>query len=351
MILPYATGELEGTGGRLRARDGHFVVEEIPLYDASGTGSHLYLNFTKERLTTKEACGIISGASGVNEKEIGFAGMKDKHAVTTQTFSIPVPNMNSGDVDLLIARMESLPMKLNWAKLHGNKLRTGHLLGNRFTILISGIDGSIDSALEKAEAVGRMIKERGIPNYFGEQRFGAEGDNHEKGMKIINGTMRVGNRWLRRFLVSSFQSHMCNIYLSERFNRGLFWRILEGDIAKKHDTGGLFEVSDEKECQKRFDSHEISFTAPIYGSKMWSASGEPGRLEQEIFSSCGVSAEQLASAGVEGTRRLGRLLVPDLVARKSAEGLTVSFSLPKGAFATTVMREIMKKDMDSSDSV
>ncbi len=125
---------------------------------------------------------------------------------------------------------------------------------------------------------------------------------------------------------------------------GLFDKLLKGDIAKKYDTGGLFEVEDEVKEQKRYDNHEISFTAPIYGYKMWEAAADSGELEQKILSEQGMSLEKLRLAKIKGTRRLGRLLIKDLLIESKPEGLLLTFSLPKGAFATNVLREIMKTE-------
>jgi tRNA pseudouridine13 synthase len=125
---------------------------------------------------------------------------------------------------------------------------------------------------------------------------------------------------------------------------------LAGDIAKKYATGGLFEVIDPSREQPRYESHEISFTAPIYGTKMWTASGPAGKLEKTILEEAGVKIEQFDAIGMRGSRRLGRLLLPDLTVAADPQGLLVRFSLPKGAFATTVLRELMKVEFSLSDS-
>jgi tRNA pseudouridine13 synthase len=351
--LPFLTKDLPGIGGKLRQKTSHFIVEEIPLYSPSGTGSHLYLNITKESMTTKELCSGIAKAVGIDEREIGYAGMKDKHAITTQTFSIPIRSVNIEDQEKIIESLKEkikyLPVKLNWAKLHTNKLRTGHLLGNRFIITITGLD-DIEKSFLMAEKICQEIKEKGIPNYFGAQRFGVEGDNAERGRKIITGELRIRNPWLQRFLVSSFQSQLCNEYLALRMERGFFSKILEGDIAKKYETGGMFEVTDVSVDQPRYDSKEISFTAPIYGTKMWPAIKESAKLEDEILEQSGITMGHLGKLKILGTRRLGRLLITDLNIEKSQEesGIKLSFSLPKGAFATTVLREIMKEPVEIS---
>ena len=341
MKLPYMTSGLQGTGGALREKPRHFIVEEVPLYQPCGSGNHLYINITKEMVTTEELASQMARLLAISKSEIGFAGMKDKHAVTTQTFSVPVCNRSEAEI---LSALHLLNAKINWARLHKNKLKTGHLIGNMFSIIISSID-DVSSSFEKANAVAESIRKTGLPNFFGEQRFGVEGNNAEKGLQVVRGNLSVRDRWLRRFLISSLQSELCNKYLAGRLDKNLF-KIIPGDICKKHLTGGLFASENPEEEQKRYDSGEISFTAPIYGTEMWHASADAGNLEQEVLAAAEISLEELGRAGVRGTRRLGRLLVPDINIIKIAEGILVQFSLPKGAFATTVLREIMKNESD-----
>lgn len=339
--LPFITPKIPGIGGMLRKKTSHFVVEEIPLYEASGKGNHLYINFTKESMTTKDICSLFSKAVGISERDIGFAGLKDKHAVTTQTISFPIKKTDEKSVEEILDKIKSIPIRLNWAKLHQNKLKTGHLLGNRFIITISEIRNP-ENAYENCKKIVDEITKNGIPNYFGEQRFGIEGNNSEKGLKIIKGELAVKNKWLKKFLISSFQSDICNEYLARRVERGLFGKIIIGDIAKKYDTGGLFEVADIEKDNIRYNNKEISFTAPIYGYKMWEATGEAAKLEREILENSGITIDLLKKMKILGTRRLGRLLLNELEIMESEEGIILKFSLPKGAFATTVLREFMK---------
>lgn len=336
--LPFITEGLPGTGGKVREKPGHFIVEEIPLYEPSGEGQHLYVNITKEGISTRDVQLELAKLFGLPAHGVGAAGLKDKHAVATQTFSVLLKGATEAEAR---EKLKGLSVKVNWSRLHRNKLRRGHLKGNRFTITITGLDDR-EGALRKAEATAGKLREGGLPNYYGPQRFGSSGENWRKGLELIQGKARERNRWLRKFLISSYQSHLCNLYLAGRVEKGLFYTILKGDIAKKHDTGGLFLVEDEKEAQARFGSKEISFTAPMYGPGMRQAEGVPGELEESILEQSGVTMEQLGKAKVEGTRRPGRLLVPDLEVKQSKEGLIITFSLPKGSFATTVLREVMK---------
>jgi tRNA pseudouridine13 synthase len=343
--LPYVSADLPGIGGQLRSSPDHFIVEEIPLYDASGEGQHLYVNLTKEELTTREVQQKLADLFSLPNREVSFAGMKDKHARTTQTFSLNVGHVTEEFVQEAYARIqEHLPVNIHWAKLHRNKLKKGHLLGNRFTIVITDLNQPEEEVLLQAQAIADRLRSRGLPNYYGPQRLGQHGANIRRGLDLLFRRKDIRDRWLRNLLQASVQSYLCNRYLARRLDEGTFDSLLLGDIAKKYDTGGLFEVTDVEAEQPRYERQEISFTAPIYGPKMWQATGPAGVLEDEILADSGLTIEQLGKAHLSGTRRMGRLILTDLSIDSAAQGLAVSFSLPKGAFATTVLREIMKVD-------
>lgn len=345
LALPFISAELPGIGGQLRATTAHFVVEEIPLYEAQGTGQHLYVNLTKEGLTTREVQRQLAALFDLSNRSVGFAGMKDKHARTTQTFSLDVGHVDEGFVQDAPSRIEDqLPVTVNWAKLHRNKLKPGHLLGNHFTITVTELAVPAQEAWERAEAIAERMRAQGVPNYYGPQRLGTNGDNVRRGREIILGDRHNYDRWLRRLLISSYQSYLCNRYLAHRLESGHFDHLLLGDVAKKYDTGGLFEVEDVAAEQPRYERQDISFTAPVYGRKMWETSGPAAELEAQVLAAVDITMAQLAQAKVNGTRRLGRLLMSDLDVQLGQDGLVTKFSLPKGAFATTILREFMKVD-------
>ncbi|MXX27131.1 MAG: tRNA pseudouridine(13) synthase TruD [Caldilineaceae bacterium SB0668_bin_21] len=345
--LPYSTEGLPGVGGELRAAPDLFVVEEIPLYEASGTGQHLYVNVTKEELTTREVQRGLAEAFDLPYRAVGFAGMKDKYARATQTFSLLVGHVDESFLEAAPDRIGTkTPVTVNWVRLHRNKIKKGHLLGNRFTITITqpSVDGEI--AMARAEAIAEQLRGCGLPNFYGPQRLGQNGSNVRRGWELLRGEKRIANRWLRSLLLASVQSYLCNRYLALRQQQGRFNRLLTGDIAKKHDTGGLFVVADQTVEQSRFERKEISFTAPIYGPKMWEAEAESGELEQAVLAESGLDLASLARAKMMGTRRLGRILLNDLSVTRKGTDIVVAFSLPKGAFATTVLREFMKVSDD-----
>jgi tRNA pseudouridine13 synthase len=342
LSLPYITKDLPGIGGKIRQQSSHFVVEEIPLYDPQGIGNHLYVNITKENLTTREVQLRLADLFEVKPEEVGKAGLKDKYAVTTQTFSVLFNDRASPDEIIPIIE-DNIPVRVNWAKYHNNKIRAGHLLGNRFTILITEVEGSS----EEVKSIAERINEIGLPNFYGVQRTGREGENVYQGWLLLKKKKRLGNRWLRKYLLSSYQSYLCNRYLVKRIEKGLFTKILPGDIAKKHETGGLFWVEDLELDQQRFYSKEISFTAPMFGYKMSKPKDESLALEEEILTEMDIDIQEFRAQRVKGTRRIGRVL-PEITVSDHIDGVQLDFSLPKGGFATTLLREFMKnKSTDS----
>lgn len=343
--LPYKTKELLGTGGQIRKKIEDFIVKEIPLYEPVDEGEHLYVNITKEGLTTKEVQNKLASVLSLRQEDIGFAGMKDKNARTTQTFSIKTEKIDKEPLEDILEKIrEQIPVIINWAKFHKNKLRIGHLLGNKFSIRITDLE-SIDESYNRARKIIEELKKNGLPNFFGPQRFGFEGKNVQRGLAIIKGGLVIREKWKRRLLISSYQSYLCNLYLVNRLKAGKFNDIMKGDIAKKYETGGMFEVKDAETEQKRYNEQEISFTAPIYGSKMWNATGPSGEFEEKILSDVGLTLEDFNRVKTKGTRRLGRLLIPDIDVKLEENSLIVNFYLPKGSYATIVLREIMKNNI------
>ena len=296
------------------------------------------MRFRREGWNTRDLVKAFARAFGLKDMDIGTAGLKDKDAVAVQTFSLylPVADLN----DVRNKAVSELPVEVLDVNRHGNKLKTGHLLGNRFRVVLSDTN---EGQLGSAQAIADDLKNIGLANYYGSQRFGLDGDNAEKGREILMGR-GPKKGWLNKFLLSAFQSSLFNEYLAQRIPRGWFDRLLVGDIAKKTDTGGLFEVEDLETEQRRFEASEITFTGPIYGSKMKAASGEPGELEQSILSAHEVQPAMLGKAGLKGSRRPGRILLPDLTITPSDLGLVFEFALPKGSYATVVMREFIKDD-------
>ncbi len=334
--LPYITPELPGIGGEIKVEPEHFVVEEVPLYEPIGTGEHTFVRLTREGQTTREVVQHLARALHIRPEGIGYAGLKDKHARVTQVFSLPGVSPARAE-----EAVRELGYEWGWAVPHTRKLRPGHLLGNRFTITI--LRPQAEDALARAQAIARALEARGLPNFFGPQRFGQYGDNAAQGLAILTGQKRrPRQKWLARLLISAYQSHLFNEYLALRMERGLFDHILLGDLAKKTDTGGMFLVDEVEEAQRRFDRREITFTGPLFGYKMRMPQAEALALEAEILARCPVTSEQWRKHRTDGNRRVGRIFLQPIRIQPISQGLRLTFFLPKGAYATVLLREIMK---------
>jgi tRNA pseudouridine13 synthase len=314
-----------------------FVVEEIPAFEASGEGEHLYLRITKTELTTNEAVKRVCAKLGVDERGAGYAGMKDKRAVTTQTISVPFARGRSPDDAF---RLDVEGVTVTAATRHPHKLKPGHLKGNRFTVVLRDIEpGDVPGVIDKLEEAGRL----GVPNAFGPQRFGRDGDNPERALAWLAGrTPGPKDRKDRRLLFSALQAHVFNRVLDIRRARGTFRQPLMGDLIKKTDTGGIFLCTDPSADEPRAQRGEIAPTGPIFGAKMRWPEGEPAKIEREMLRECvgDESAFDSHPALGEGSRRPFVLRVSELVSHRVGEdpaALRVLFVLPKGGYATTLL--------------
>ncbi len=345
----------------LKATPQDFVVEEVPAYEPSGAGEHVFVRFTKTDRTTLDAVRAIARALGCDPRAAGFAGMKDKRAVTTQTLSLHAPRGEKAASLAERALALSLDgIAVHQATPHGNKLKPGHLAGNRFTIAVRDVPAAERGAVEsKLVALGRD----GMPNAFGAQRFGARGDNAERALAWLRGEERP-DAWPRdprvqRLLWSSLQSAVFNAVLEERRRDGTWATPLEGDLLKLRDSGGLFVCSDVQIDRERAVTGEVSPTGPVIGARMRAPEGAPGALERRIADGIlgeGVSLERTRALG-EGTRRALRVWVRDLrwrfEERDDAVGnatvcLRVEFMLPKGAYATTALATVVDLHLEEA---
>ncbi|MEX2501874.1 MAG: tRNA pseudouridine(13) synthase TruD, partial [Trueperaceae bacterium] len=273
---------------------------------------------------------------GVPAARVGVAGLKDKHAVTEQWISLPWSMADAASA------LDALPgVEILERSRHRNKLGVGHLHGNRFEVVVR--DPSPD-ALARAHAILERLGATGVPNYFGPQRFGRFGRNAVDGLRLLAGERVPGDRRLQRFFLSAVQSWLFNRLLAERIRDGLFATVLPGDWAKKHDTGGVFRVEDATEGE-RAERLEISALLPLHGRKVRLSEGEPGRREQNALEALGLQWTDLT--GRRGDRRPTRVLPSEVGATPHPAGLTLAFTLPKGAYATSFLREMTGTDVDA----
>jgi tRNA pseudouridine13 synthase len=416
----YLTGDLPGVGGRIRQRPEDFIVEEIPLYDPCGTGEHIYLYVQKVNLSTSALVEIVARHFGVRPADVGYAGLKDRRAVTRQVLSVHVPGRRPEDFPALVHERVSVL----WVDRHTNKLRRGHLRGNRFAIRIRGVP---TASVLTARRVMQALERAGVPNRIGEQRFGYLQTNHLIGRAVLRGDYEGAVRLLlaphtpplgrpadehereakalyargrlreaarlmppyaaaeravltalargagpreafmavpgvqRIFYLTAFQSAVFNSVLDRRMESVGIGALIEGDVAMIHDRGAMFGVdaatAADPETRRRLESLEISPTGPMWSARMMRAAGRVDEVERQCLLELGVTPEDLeayqrrsAASGhrdhLDGKRRPLRvpLAVPEVEAGADEHGLylRLSFELPAGAFATTVLQEVMK---------
>lgn len=338
--LPLVTHDLAGTGGRIRGELEDFQVTEMPAYVPSGEGDHAYIWLEKRGHTTKFVLDEISRQLNIKFGDIGAAGLKDRHAVTRQWISVP------GKYE---SRLESLKVdgvQILEVSRHANKLGIGHLHGNRFRLRVRD---TVPDAPQIAKTVLDRLEVMGVPNYFGPQRFGNTGQNAVRGLELVQDHRMRGPESipLKRFLIGSLQSVLFNHYVRLRSTRGLYDALLTGDVAKKHDTGGMFTVEGGELESPRAKRLEVSATGPLYGKKVMPAHGPSRALEDEVLAHFELTSESFRAR--KGSRRITRVKLEDASLEPTEDGFWIEFGLPKGSFATVVLREVMKVGVDASD--
>jgi tRNA pseudouridine13 synthase len=320
-------------------------VDEIPAYLPSGAGPHLYVHVEKRGRTTRDALRHLARALGVPERDAGYAGLKDRDAVTTQWLSFPVAR----DPDPRALEAEGL--RVLEVSRHANKLRAGHVRANRFRIAVRGGD------VARATGCAAALSERGLANFFGPQRFGAAGRNAAVGRGLLLGDgapevrRAARDRFLRRLSISAYQSLLFNRWLAERMADGLFAAAVAGDVLKKLDTGGLFTCDDPAVDGPRVARFEVSPAGPMFGHKLRPAAGEALAREARLLAAEGIALADFARGGgeAEGTRRAARLRV-EVALEPLEDGYAASFELPRGSYATVVLRELTKGDAELPDA-
>ncbi|MDY0134448.1 MAG: tRNA pseudouridine(13) synthase TruD [Atribacterota bacterium] len=335
-----------------------FVVEEIPLYEFSNDGEHLILHIRKKELSTIELVEIIAKYLDIHPKEIGYAGLKDKHAMTKQYISIHKKHEEMMDA------FTHENIKILSKTYHDNKIRIGHLKGNRFFIKLKKV---MPSAATKIDEALKAIKIYGMPNFYGYQRFGNDGDNYIIGEKIAKGERKERNVKLKKLLISAYQSHLFNKWLNKRLQINSLvesfsvselesvleipkeeleklkaqkhpFKIISGDLMEHYPHGRLFEFEGTKHDFERFETRDISVTGLLSGKKVKLAQGIAGKIEKEFFD----------AIGEDGARRYAWIYPTEIEGKYHAEDAQyeLHFSLPKGSYATVFLEEIAKRKID-----
>jgi tRNA pseudouridine13 synthase len=334
---PHLTAGIAGVGGRIKVEVEDFEVEEIPAYAPAGQGDFVYLWIEKRDMGAEYFLRQVARRLDIPPGDVGSAGLKDRRAVTRQMISVPAA------VEGRLDQLDGDGMRVLNVYRHGNKLRPGHLHGNRFRILIR--DACRDSTT--LDAILNQVRRVGLPNFYGPQRFGDAGESLQLGLALLHGEKPlrpVRSPFLRKLVLSAAQSGLFNHYLACRMADGLLRTVMQGDVLAKIPFGGMFVAEDVAREQERFDARETVTAGPIFGRKTFAATGEAAQREAATLAAFGLSALSFAGFGklVQGTRRHNLIYVDDLTAAWESAGLRLTFTLAAGSYATTLLREIMK---------
>jgi tRNA pseudouridine13 synthase len=319
--------------GLLRAAPEDFQVWELPLIEPEGDGPHLWLEVQKRGANTRWVAERLAQAAGAKPREVGFAGMKDRHAVTTQWFSIGL--QEAGNADWQSWQIPGVTILQ--ALRHRRKLQTGALRGNRFRILLRHLEGPLEGLEERCQRLAGA----GFPNYFGAQRFGRDGGNVGRGARWLERGGRI-SRGERSIYLSAVRSYLFNLVLAERVRQGSWNRLLDGDVAMLDGSRSLFpcELPDEV-LERRCAAFDIHPSGPLPGRGGVPAAREALALECDALQAQQGLVESLDKAGVTADRRSLRVLPAELRWSLGEDGLALAFSLPPGAYATSLLRELV----------
>lgn len=317
---------------RFRASPEDFVVEELPGFEPAGQGEHLLLTIEKRGMNTAFAAGLLARWAGIGEVGVGYAGLKDRHAVTRQRFSVHLPKRVAPDLGAL----EAQGLRVLESHWHSRKLPRGALRGNRFTLVLRDVEGDAGTIDARLAA----IADKGFPNYFGEQRFGRDGGNVEAARRMFAGA-RV-RREQRSIYLSAARSAIFNAVLAARIEAGDWATGREGEVWMLEGSQSVFgpEPADEALAARaaRLDIHP---TGPLWGLGEPRSTGPARELELAAAAPFADLRAGLEAAGLKQERRALRVRAGDLAWRREGEDvLVLDFSLPAGAYATGLLAEL-----------
>jgi tRNA pseudouridine13 synthase len=331
--LPRAHGDAVLTA-RTRVVPEDFLVEEVPGFEPSGSGEHLLLTIEKRGMNTAFAAKRIAQWAKVPELAVSYAGLKDRHAVTRQRFSVHLPKKIAPD----LATLESSELRVLEHAWHARKLPRGALAGNRFVLVLRDVDGDRAAIEERLQAIAR----RGVPNYFGEQRFGRGGGNVAQALAMFAG--RRVRREERTLLLSAARSELFNRVLAARVLAGNWDGPLAGEVWSLDGSRSVFGPEPfTDELARRLAAFDIHPSGPLWGRGELRTRDEAAALERQALAGepCAALREGLEQAGLEQERRALRLRPSDLEWHWLApDALQLAFALPPGAYATVVLAEL-----------
>ena len=392
----------ESLMGNLGTRAEDFVVKEIPLYEPIGSGEHCYYLLEKKGRTTLTCISEIAQFLNIKEVDIGYAGLKDKHAVTSQVISIRMTSKEAPTI-------KSGGFTMTYLGRHQNKIKIGHLKGNQFNLTLENLEEGYAVKLQKKID---WLSKNGVPNYFGVQRFGNRCNNHLAGISVLKKDFKATCHYLigdperelnkqafqarelyeqgdlqksfetfppyfvnerkmikeiqkgenkekraylkcdrktREIIFNAAQSYLFNLFITERLSRGL--KLLKGDVALLDTNHAPFIVEDPEVENVRLQTGEIHLGGPLFGYRMIPASGESLEIENQILEKAGITREEFATPSVEvkfqGARRPISSKLENINFREiSPTSAELSFFLPSGTYATVVLQEIFHTIQD-----
>lgn len=333
---PRAWGEPPVTA-LLRATPADFTVEEELGFELSGAGEHCWLWVEKENLNTVDAASRLARFTGLRERDISYGGLKDRNAIARQWFSLHLLNR---EVDW--ARWDDPALRLLRVVRHHRKLRRGAHRGNRFEIVLRDVRGDTGALAERLQRIGA----EGVPNYFGEQRFGRDGRNVDAARAWIAGGRRRLKSHQEGLHFSSLRAYLFNVVLAERVQHANWCTPLAGEVFMLDGSASVFSEATDDALRARVVSGDVHLTGPLPGRPGGVApSAEVAELEQRCLSGHDELVQALTAAGVDAARRSLRLRPADWSWEQIGEtDWRLRFALPSGCFATSLVRELARLD-------
>jgi tRNA pseudouridine13 synthase len=328
---------LLGICARLKQTPEDFIVEEVLPFELTGQGEHAWLQLRKRNNNTDWLASKIAVFADVKKQAVGYAGLKDRFAVTTQWFSVYLPGRDDVDWN----RLDLEGVELLQATRHQRKLQRGALKLNRFTIRLRDIEPGGDENAARLLQRCDEIRRQGVPNYFGEQRFGHDAGNLLEAERLFSGRQKRVSRHKRSLYLSAARSWIFNTIVSHRVHAGNWNRRIRGDVFMLDGRSACFPDDASSELAQRVERGEIHPTAVLWGEGESMASADCEAIESAVVDQYPVYRQGLIDARVQQQRRAARLMVRDIECSYQAPDLLLSFSLQAGSYATMVLRELV----------
>ncbi len=318
--------------GIIRSKPSDFKVNEIASFVPSTTGEHVFLQIQKIGENTDWVAGLLAKIAKVRKRDVSYTGMKDRNAITTQWFSVQMPGREAPDWQ------QQLPenIKVLQQTRHHRKLRRGASKGNHFSLIIRHLTGDI----EQAKRLCQTIKINGVPNYYGEQRFGHDLYNIKSAENWFNIGFKLKSRNKRSIFLSAARSWIFNHILSQRIQQGSWNQAQTGDVFMLDGSQSCFADDGDSNLKARTQQGDIHPTGALWGKGELLTTGDIATLEQNIATDFKHLANGLIKYGLKQERRSLRLVVNEFEYNFEGNKLFLNFSLPTGSFATVVLREL-----------